>query len=585
MSESSLQPGARVGNYVLQELIGAGGFAQVWKAAHHERPGRVVAVKIAVEEDFRRALSREGRMPDIDHPNVVPILDSDTRFAAIPYVVLPYLPGGSLADLIAKHPHGLPEDRVESLLRDILAGLAAAHAQGIVHRDVKPSNVLLDGGGKAMISDFGISLTAAAPGVVRTIVQSGSLNTSGMIAGTLAYMAPEVLEGNAATPASDVYSVGVVLFEMLVGRRPGGLEFPSGRRRDLRAASVWDESYRIACGPADQRHADAKVMGDALRSLGQRAALPPAARGHPEQVLPKPTAALRASRLWNRSWWSLEQVPPKPTAAPASIVVPRGTAEGLPWEAFSPMTPKQAKAVQARAAEHFNLPPTLSLDFGGGVTMELVLIAPGSFIMGFKDGNADEKPPHQVTISKPFFLGKYQVTQSQWLTLMGRDPSHFQGDPDRPVEQVSWEDCQMSCRKLSEKVRRRICLPTEAEWEYACRAGTTTKYGFGDDNGRLGRYAWFNDNSGGKTHPVGRKEPNAWGLYDMHGNVCEWCADWYDRYPGSTAQLDDFGRKYRVLRGGGWLYDPLNCRSANRDLTSPDDRYKYVGFRLAAGTP
>ena len=100
MSESSLQPGARVGNYLLQELIGAGGFAQVWKAVHHERPGRVVAVKIAVEEDFRRALSREGRMPDIDHPNVVPILDSDTRFAAIPYVVLPYLPGGSLADLI-----------------------------------------------------------------------------------------------------------------------------------------------------------------------------------------------------------------------------------------------------------------------------------------------------------------------------------------------------------------------------------------------------------------------------------------------------------------------------------------------------
>jgi serine/threonine protein kinase len=319
MSESSLQPGARVGNYILQELIGAGGFAQVWKAAHHERPGRVVAVKIAVEEDFRRALSREGRLPDIDHPNVVPILDSDTRFADPPYIVLPYLPGGNLADLIAKHPHGLPEERVESLLRDILAGLAAAHGRGIVHRDVKPSNVLLDGGGKAMISDFGISLTAAAPGVVRTIVQSGSLNTNGMIAGTLAYMAPEVLEGNAATKSSDVYSVGVMLFEMLVGRRPGGLESPSRRRQDLRAARMWHDLYRSACAASDQRYADAKVMGDGLRSLKRRAAPPPAVRVHPEQV------------------------PPKPTAAPASIVVPHGTVERPPWQALSPMTAAQAK--------------------------------------------------------------------------------------------------------------------------------------------------------------------------------------------------------------------------------------------------
>jgi serine/threonine protein kinase len=263
MADTLVEPGSRVGNYLLVERIGQGAFSEVWKAAHHERPNRVVAVKIATEPGFRKQLCREGRLPEIDHPNVVPILDSDTRFAEIPYIVMPYLPGGNLSELIAKHPNGLPEETVSALLDDILSGLAAAHTQGIVHRDIKPANVLLDQGGRAIIADFGLSLSHTGGDDVRSIIQSVSVEMP-KIAGTLAYMAPEVREGETATPASDIYSVGVLLFEMLVGRRPYGRETPSESATNLRQEAQWNAFYDGACKPPKGRYCQATAMLEAL---------------------------------------------------------------------------------------------------------------------------------------------------------------------------------------------------------------------------------------------------------------------------------------------------------------------------------
>ncbi|MCX5656031.1 MAG: formylglycine-generating enzyme family protein [Planctomycetota bacterium] len=216
----------------------------------------------------------------------------------------------------------------------------------------------------------------------------------------------------------------------------------------------------------------------------------------------------------------------------------------------------------------------LTLDLGGGATMKLVLIPAGKFMMG------EEKDRHEVTLSKPFYVGVTEVTQAQYQAVMGTNPSNFKGATN-PVETVSWNDATEFCKKLSEKTRQAVRLPTEAEWEYACRAGTATAFSFGDADSALGDYAWYSANSG-STHPVGQKKPNAWGLYDMHGNVWEWCADWYADYPKGAA-TDPQGAasgSQRVLRGGSWGSSADSCRAAGRNGHDPDGRFNRGGFRV-----
>ena len=214
--------------------------------------------------------------------------------------------------------------------------------------------------------------------------------------------------------------------------------------------------------------------------------------------------------------------------------------------------------------------------------IEFILVPAGTFTMGSEeDPNAT---PHQVTISKPFFMGKYPVTQRQWRMVMGDDPSVFTGD-DRPVEKVSWYDCQKFLQKLNEMERTdKYRLPTEAEWEYTCRAGSTTKYCFGDKDKELKRYAWYKENSDFTTWPVGLKKPNDWGLHDMHGNIREWCQDWCDHYPTGpvTDPTGPSSARGRANRGGGWaVSNPEGCASAYRYSSDPELRGIGHGFRLA----
>ena len=214
------------------------------------------------------------------------------------------------------------------------------------------------------------------------------------------------------------------------------------------------------------------------------------------------------------------------------------------------------------------------------VGMTFKLIPAGTFIMG-EGGQA-----HEVTLTEPFQMGVHEVTQAQYEQVMGSNPSGFKG-ADNPVEGVTWDDAVEFCRRLSElpaekKAGNVYRLPTEAEWEYACRAGTTTKYSFGDDESELGDTAWYAENSGGKTHPVGSKLPNAWGLYDMHGNVYEWCQDWYGDYPSGSV-TDPSGATSssgRVDRGGGWFDSADYCRSAYRYGILPSYRNYDLGFRV-----
>jgi len=215
------------------------------------------------------------------------------------------------------------------------------------------------------------------------------------------------------------------------------------------------------------------------------------------------------------------------------------------------------------------------IDWKNSIGMKFKLIPAGEFMMGSEEWDWS-KPVHKVRITEPFYIGIYPVTQREWKAVMGNNPSGFKGK-NRPVEKVSWDDCQEFIKKLDAREEgRKYRLPTEAEWEYACRAGSQGKYCFGDKESKLKEYAWYSKNSGGKTHPVGKKKSNRFGLYDVHGNVWEWCQDWYDKgYYKSSPEVDPKGPSdgsIRVYRGGGWRYDAGFCSSAVRYLFSPGSR-------------
>ncbi len=239
--------------------------------------------------------------------------------------------------------------------------------------------------------------------------------------------------------------------------------------------------------------------------------------------------------------------------------------------------------------------------------MTLVLIPPGEFDMGspkelidgelkahgddgwYKNHLPSEGPQHHVRITKPFWLGATDVTQEEYQRVMGSNPSKFQGGSRRPVEQVLWDEAVDFCRRLSELPRekaakRRYGLPTDAQWEYACRAGTTTRRYSGDDEPGLLDVAWFNMNAGGQTHPVGQKRPNVWGLYDMYGNVWQWCRDWQDMGYYARSPTDDpagpSSGGNHLLRGGSWNYGANYCRSACHLGYPPSERDSHLGFRV-----
>jgi formylglycine-generating enzyme required for sulfatase activity len=195
----------------------------------------------------------------------------------------------------------------------------------------------------------------------------------------------------------------------------------------------------------------------------------------------------------------------------------------------------------------------------------------------------DNESQHKVQLTKGFYLGETTITQEQWGEVMGENPSNFKGRK-LPVENVSWNDCQQYINKLNKDApeRYKFALPTEAQWEYAARAGSTTAYCFGDAENKLGDYAWYSGNSGGETHEVGTKKPNVWGLYDMHGNVWEWCSDWYGDYNGdATDPTGASSGSYRVYRGGGWCDLAVDCRSAYRCGNTPDYRIFILGVRVS----
>lgn len=288
--------------------------------------------------------------------------------------------------------------------------------------------------------------------------------------------------------------------------------------------------------------------------------------------------------------WGLENestVPAAPSLAPALRPIPL-----LPYLPTVPTVSGRSGVSPQPPASAGSHPMVFSAtalpykSFRNRAGMLMIWIPPSTFRMGSPDGLPDERAVRQVTFANGFWLGNSEVTQGQWLALMGGNPSKFQGDENLPVEQVGWEDAVAFCKKLTANERAtgslppgfEYGLPSEAQWEYACRAGTE-----GDHAGDLNSMAWYGENSGGRTHPVNGKAPNPWGLHDMHGNVWERCADWYGPYPAS-AETDPLGPangSKRVDRGGGWRDAANLCRSATRNKNAPGTQDDDLGLRVA----
>jgi formylglycine-generating enzyme required for sulfatase activity len=402
------------------------------------------------------------------------------------------------------------------------------------------------------------------------------------VIGTAEYVAQEQMAGK-PKEASDIYSLGVTCLHLLTGVSPFNLfdteefewvwrDFLSNNPVDQKLGAVLD---KMVCPGTKKRYRSAQAVLDELGGVNKPSNQPSTvyryAYPRQQQVTVLSQVNSCSSTNSNVSWFSYESV----------IVNRRGQ--------IVKRTPGQAKYYRE--------------NLGNGVYLDMVYIAGGSFLMGSpssekKDNflQGREEPQHRVTVPE-FWIGKYQVTQAQWVAIMGNNPAVERG-VNRPVEQVGWDDCQDFCRKLRERTGKQYRLPSEAEWEYACRAGTLTPFSCGETlttnlANYNGDYTYEDEGKGqykNKTVEVGSFPPNPWGLYDMHGNVWEWCEDgWHDDYKGAPVNGSAWGSAWinnqlgidmGVLRGGSWCFYPEACRSATRHSNLRDLRSHGFGLRL-----
>jgi len=621
---TSAIPG-KLGRYSILRCLGTGGMGAVY-LAQDDQLDRQVALKIPTAQvagspKQLERLYREARSAaTLSHPNICSVYDVgeiDGRH----YISMAYVDGRPLSDFVRRDKL-LPERQVVAVVRRIALALQHAHEQGVIHRDLKPSNIMIDPRRQPIVMDFGLARQVGSDSDIR-------LTRQGAILGSPAYMSPEQVEGDIESigPASDIYSLGVLLYELLTAELPfaGSMASvmgqiltrdpipPSELRPDL-SFELEPICLQMMAREIDDRYASMEQVADVLGSFlkqtrADQAGIRESAELSAFDVIDEEyqfVGSRRAAKTklhWpapGRKFWIR-------TAATGVIVAlclwlafavssswPGSGEEGtlLP-PAIAPFDETQAKQHQQAWADHLRIATETTNSIG----MKLTLLPPGEFTMGSpasEAGRRDDEPQHQVKITKPFYLGVHEVTQQQYEKVMGTRPwqgkTFVKEGPDFSATWVSHDDAVAFCRKLSNQEGVQYRLPTEAEWEYACRAGTTTAYSFGNDASKLGQYAWYRENAwdvGEKyAHRVGQKLSNPWGLYDMHGNVWEWCQDWHASYGSAKVVSDPKGPAQgnsRSLRGGDGFDDPRSgVRSAVRNgALPPISRLFTVGFRVA----
>jgi len=525
-----------------------------------------------------RFLREVRSLIQLRHPHICHVRDAGEH-EGIPFLVMDFLAGGSLLEKRPRDANGrLLPMRLEAVLAwlpRVAQALDFIHGQGRVHRDIKPGNILFDAHGNPFVSDLGIAKAFLSSPDQDT---SRDSTNAGALLGTPGYIAPEVALGEGCSPRADQYALGVLVYELLAAQRPFG-------GPTLVAVAI-KQASRVPRGLHELNRAIPEAVSRAvLKSLAR------SPEGRYPTCLDLAKAMFEGRRAPLVQATRLTEQPPPRIAQP-----------------------KPLRAVT------------------NSIGMEMVLVPPGQFDMGTTE-TADElmrifpnapdaarrlfpqeQPVHRVTLSRPFYLGKtpvtvgqfdafvratgyrteaetgggaYSWTRGEWQldpSLNWRNPGSAQGS-NHPVVCVSWNDAVAFCKWLSDKERKGYRLPTEAEWEYACRAGTTTLWNFGNDKSCAGEYAWYKDNSGASMHPVGQRKSNAWGLHDMHGNVWEWCFDWSDDdYYELSPSHDPTGAAFgegRIVRGGHYFMPLIGIRSAVRTGNAPGERDTSIGFRVA----
>jgi serine/threonine-protein kinase len=626
--EDALEPGTIIRKkYRIISEIARGGMGVVYRARHllwNEDAAIKLLLGVGADAGKQSAsfLSEALVMRQFRHPNIVRVEDVDFTEDDKLFIVMEYVQGESLQQRMIRGP--LRCEEVLELAVQACAGLSAAHQKGIIHRDIKPQNLLLakgaDGSDTLKIIDFGLAKVRedAGPGLT-----GATTSTTGIFMGTPEYASPEQamgMRGDKLDARTDLYSLGLVMFEMLTGARPFAADTllatlnqrvqsappePRAARPDLNIPpGVSALVAKAMARERDSRYGSAEEMLGAIRAeldklRGASSVETVVMEVHPASTPGTPTikksalpriaaviAVLAAAALI--AWFVLHRPAPAPPTPRESATAPAPVpaAPTAPPTTLQPNVPetseKPERSEKAEAPEKTEAPerpvipaPASTMKVNPQDGLKYVWIPPGNFTMGCSPGDtdcdSDESPPHEVTIGKGFWMGQTEVTQETFQRVLGNNPSNVQG-ASLPVESVNWFRAHAYCNAVGMR------LPTEAEWEYAARGGSSSlRYGI------PGQTAWFRANSDGKTHDVAQKQPNAYGLYDLLGNVAEWTADWYAPYPSGSVS-DPQGPaegEYRILRGASCLGGIKVLRVSARAPRKPGNKTGYVGFRCA----
>lgn len=544
--------------------IGAGGQGSVYQARRVD-DGSVVAIKFlhatdaAIHERYEREAAIHGRL---EHPNIVRVIASGVAVDGTRYLVMPYIDGEPLR--AAQLCRDWPEDRRLRLFVTVCRAVQAAHRQGIVHRDLKPTNIRIDKAGKPHVLDFGIATDNSAADL------ASSLRVTGQPLGTFMWSSYEQVRGERnITPASDVYSLGIILHQLLAGG-----QFPGQVLEAMRMAlePVLDAGQRGSRHPgaATTLRADHRAIIDRCLQLD------PAKRFGSAGELADAVEKTIGSSM--------------PNTTRRRMVLYSALALGM----TAPLVPwiLSGRVEIYRHDESINGRRLMRL-----LDSTFAWIPPGDFQMG--DPPAEDRFPderlRQVSVGKGFYIQLTEVRQSQFEDVMGFNPSSAKGDPrpDAPVNTVSYAEALEFCRRASERTKRTVRLPTEIEWEYACRAGTTTRYFWGDERAAFLRYGNIADLATAGEHAVGafmnwndgcaniancgRFSPNRWLLRDMLGNVWEWCQSPYLPDPTDPTTAEP---ALATLRGGSWWDTPDAARCGHRNPQKLTLKENTVGFRI-----